>query len=71
MSADEYSTVTLYSAAIADRNFSICAPSPKPLSMTLQPCAANARAMPRPMPLVDPVTMTDLPFNMRKFLDRG
>src|SRR6266851_585385 len=35
--------------------------SPKPLSRTLAPLAASARAMPRPIPLVDPVTMADLP----------
>ena len=62
---------TSCSAAIPARSFSICTASPKPLSMTLQPCAANARAMPSPIPLVEPVTMTDLPFNMRDFLGRG
>src|SRR6266851_4106948 len=35
--------------------------SPKPLSRTLAPLAASARAIPRPIPLVDPVTMADLP----------
>src|SRR5689334_5750030 len=30
--------------------------SPKPLITTFAPCAARARAMARPMPLVDPVT---------------
>src|SRR6266849_257571 len=35
--------------------------SQKPLSRTLAPLAASARAIPRPIPLVDPVTMADLP----------
>src|SRR5882724_8528718 len=40
---------------------SISCRSPKPLSRTLAPLAASARAMPRPIPLVDPVTMADRP----------
>src|SRR5689334_1038584 len=35
---------------------SISSGSPNPLSMMAAPSAARARAMPRPMPLVDPVT---------------
>ena len=35
--------------------------SPKPLSITLAPSAASARAMARPMPEVDPVTSATLP----------
>src|SRR5690242_1173821 len=40
------------------------AASPKPLSMIAQPSAASAVAMPKPMPLVDPVTTAALPFNI-------
>src|SRR5512145_2631209 len=40
-------------------------PSPKPFSTRLTPWAARAWAMPRPMPLVEPVTMAVLPFSMR------
>ena len=35
---------------------SICAGSPKPFNMRLAPWAASARAIPRPIPLVEPVT---------------
>jgi hypothetical protein len=45
--------------AMSWRSFSISAASPKPLSM-----AASLRAMPRPTPLVEPVTTATLPFNM-------
>src|SRR6516225_1524599 len=48
------------------RNFSIAAASPKPLRVTLAPWAANALAMERPMPDVDPVTRPDFPFSMGK-----
>src|SRR5215469_4937708 len=41
-------------------SFSISALSPKPLSMIAQPSAARARATPRPMPLVEPVTTATL-----------
>src|SRR5215470_17589753 len=37
---------------------------PKPLSRTAAPCVASARAMPRPMPLVEPVTTATRPFNV-------
>ena len=34
--------------------------STRPLSMTSVPTAARARAMPRPIPLVDPIIIADL-----------
>ena len=40
---------------------SISAGSPNPFSTTLAPAAASRPAIPRPMPLVEPVTMADLP----------
>ena len=36
----------------------------KPLSITFAPAAASARAMPRPIPPVDPVTNATFPRNM-------
>ena len=44
------------------RSFSIAVLSPKPLIVRFAPSLANARAMARPMPDVEPVTMTDFPF---------
>src|ERR1700731_1676744 len=35
--------------------------SPKPLRVTFAPSAAKARAIPRPIPDVEPVTTTDFP----------
>ena len=49
----------------ADR-FDLAA-SPKPFSTMSAPWPASALAMPRPMPLVDPVTIATLPFNMTVF----
>src|SRR5258705_10426862 len=46
------------------RSFSIAVLSPKPLMVRLQPSCAKARAMARPIPDVEPVTMTDLPLSM-------
>src|SRR3954449_10302240 len=43
---------------------SISPASPKPFSTRSAPSFASSVAMPRPMPLVDPVTMATLPFNM-------
>ena len=37
---------------------------PKPLRTISEPAAANARAMPRPMPLVEPVTSAVRPANV-------
>ena len=54
------------SCSMPARNFSIAAASPKPLRVTLAPWAANALAMERPMPDVDPVTRPDFPFSMGK-----
>ena len=39
---------------------SISSGSPKPLNMTAAPAAARARAIPSPMPLVEPVMIADL-----------
>ena len=46
------------------RSFSIAAASPNPLITTSAPSLANALAMARPMPLVEPVTNATLPFNI-------
>jgi hypothetical protein len=45
---------------------SICALSPKPFSTMCVPAAARARAIPRPMPLVEPVTSATL---LERFMD--
>ncbi len=45
--------------------------SPKPLSTTAEPAAASARAMPSPMPLVEPVTSETLPASARDMSLRG
>jgi hypothetical protein len=42
------------------------AAAPKPFSTICTPSAANARAIPRPMPLVEPVTNATFP--MRLFM---
>src|SRR5262249_7809175 len=44
------------------RRVSISLASPKPFKMTLAPPCASVLAMPRPMPLVDPVTKAVLRF---------
>ena len=64
MSAGEYIALTPKSFSMPLRSFSIAALSPKPLMVTLAPCSASARAMPRPMPEVEPVTSADFPFSM-------
>jgi hypothetical protein len=38
--------------------------SPKPFSVSLQPCCASAVAIPRPIPEVEPVTSACLPFRV-------
>jgi hypothetical protein len=38
--------------------------SPKPFSITLHPAPASARAMPSPIPLVEPVMIAALPFGI-------
>src|SRR5215213_5833234 len=43
---------------------SISPASPKPLSSTSAPAAANCRAMPRPMPEVDPVMTATLSWSV-------
>ena len=41
----------------------LSAASPNPFSMIAAPSAASARAMPNPIPLVEPVTNATFPFN--------
>jgi hypothetical protein len=41
--------------------------SPKPLTIILAPCFANAIAIAKPMPLVEPVTNAVLPLNWDMF----
>src|SRR5690606_18953942 len=74
MSAPWYSTLTP-SPAISAFGPSM---SPKPFSTMLAPCCASALAMPRPMPLVDPVTsavlfesMCELQFHYDRLKDTG
>jgi hypothetical protein len=62
---DDDVDLTPCSRSISARVNSISSALPKPLSMTSAPCAANARAMPRPMPLVEPVTMADFWLSMK------
>jgi len=44
----------------------ISEPTPRPFSTTADPASASARAIPSPMPLVDPVTSETLPARERK-----
>ena len=60
MSAGEWMALTPNSASMPLRARSISPASPKPLRTTLAPSLAMARAMARPMPLVEPVTTADL-----------
>ncbi len=64
MSAPLYATLTPCVATISDRSASICPASPNPFSMISAPAVASARAMPSPIPLVDPVTTATLPFRL-------
>jgi len=43
---------------------SMAALEPKPLRSTAAPCVASVRAMPSPIPLVEPVTTATRPFNV-------
>jgi len=52
------------SFAIFVRSCSMAEGSPKPFNITLHPAPANARAMPRPIPLVEPVMIAVLPFGI-------
>ena len=63
-SAELKATRTPKSFAICARSRSIADASPKPFNMTSHPAPASARAMPRPMPLVDPVTIAAFPFKL-------
>src|ERR1700733_738942 len=56
---------------MAVRSFSIAACSPKPLMVTLAPCAASARATARPMPEVEPVTSAVFPCSMGSPIREG
>ena len=62
MSAPEYSTLTPKSA-IARLAAAISSGLPKPFRMTEEPAPASARAMPSPMPLVEPVTNDTFPLS--------
>src|SRR6516162_6677573 len=65
MSAGECSTRTLNSDAIWACASAMFSDEPKPLRMISDPAAASARAMPRPIPLVDPVTSETRPPSAR------
>ena len=60
MSAALWAALILYWDSNSARSLSISALSPNPFSMTFAPTPAKARAMPRPMPLVEPVTSATL-----------
>src|SRR6266850_4917 len=64
MSAPSCCTSTRCFSARRARKRSISERSPNPLRTMFAPCLANASAMPRPMPLVEPVTSAVLPFIM-------
>jgi hypothetical protein len=55
------STRTPYSSAMPARSRSMSAASPNPFRTMSLPREASARAMPSPMPLVEPVTSASLP----------
>jgi len=61
ISAGENDTRTLKSEAILACTSAISSGLPKPLRTISEPAAAKALAMPRPIPLVDPVTSDTLP----------
>src|SRR3974390_276371 len=65
ISAGEYSTRTLNSAAMWAWASAMLSGVRKPLRTISDPAAASARAMPRPMPLVDPVTSETRPASAR------
>ena len=67
MSAALWQTFTLYRALSSVISLSIRAWSPKPFSRISARSAASARAMPSPMPLVEPVTNATLPDSMMIF----
>src|SRR5215216_4183782 len=64
MSAELKLVLTPNSLAICARVLAIAGASPKPFNMTSQPACASARAMPRPIPLVEPVTIATLPVSI-------
>src|SRR6266403_5671894 len=64
MSAGECTALTLKSAAMPERSFSMSAGAPMPLRTILAPAPAKARAYASPMPLVEPVTTAVLPVNV-------
>src|SRR5690242_18427457 len=64
MSALLYPVPTPCVRSMSSRIATISAASPNPFSTISAPCAASDLAMPRPMPLVDPVTTATFPFNM-------
>src|SRR6266404_1631623 len=64
MSAGEWTALTLKSASMLARSFSMSAGAPMPLRTILAPAPAKARAYASPMPLVEPVTTAVLPVNV-------
>src|SRR6266404_1968348 len=64
MSAGECTALTLKSASMLARSFSMSAGAPMPLRTMLAPALAKARAYASPMPLVEPVTTAVLPVNV-------
>ena len=62
MSAPSCSASAPLATDNSPRIASIASASPKPFSITAAPSAASARAMARPMPDVEPVTIALLPF---------
>src|SRR5436305_1461160 len=68
MSADEKVTRTLKSAAILACTSATSSGLPKPLRTISEPAAAKARAMPKPIPLVDPVISDTLPASASRLL---
>lgn len=68
MSAGEKVTRTLKSAAIFACTSATSSGLPKPLRTISEPAAAKARAMPKPIPLVDPVISDTLPVSASRLL---
>src|SRR6266567_2411481 len=64
MSAGEWTALTLKSASMLARSFSMSAGAPMPLRTILAPAPAKARAYASPMPLVEPVTTAVLPVKL-------
>jgi hypothetical protein len=68
MSAGEKVTRTLKSTAIFACTSATSSGLPKPLRTISEPAAAKARAMAKPIPLVEPVTSDTLPASTSRLL---